>query len=59
MRHVYTAVIESASDGGYVAYCPEVSGANGQGESIDAAKRNLGEAIELILEDREEAESLP
>jgi predicted RNase H-like HicB family nuclease len=32
--------------------CPEVPGANGQGETIEEAKNNLREAIELILEDR-------
>ena len=30
-----TAIIEQAEEGGYFAYCPEVSGANGQGESIE------------------------
>jgi predicted RNase H-like HicB family nuclease len=29
-----------------------VPGANGQGETIEEAKKNLREAIELILEDR-------
>jgi len=32
--------------------CPEVPGANGQGETIEEAKNDLREAIELILEDR-------
>ena len=31
---------------------PEVPGANGQGETIEDAKNNLREAIELLLEDR-------
>ncbi len=34
------------------AICPEVAGANGQGETIDEAKSSLRQAIELILEDR-------
>ena len=33
---------------------PEISGANGQGETIEEAKDSLREAIELILEDRRE-----
>lgn len=33
-------------------FCPEVPGANGQGETVDAAKANLAEAIQLILQDR-------
>ena len=52
MKAEFTAIIESAPEGGYWAICPEVSGANGQGETIEEAKNNLREAIELILEDR-------
>ena len=33
---------------------PEIPGANGQGETVEEAKDNLREAIELILEDRRE-----
>jgi len=52
MKSEFTAVIEPAPEGGYWAICPEISGANGQGETIDEAKDNLKRAIELILEDR-------
>ncbi|MBW2006202.1 MAG: type II toxin-antitoxin system HicB family antitoxin [Deltaproteobacteria bacterium] len=52
MKAEFTAIIESAPEGGYWAICPEVPGANGQGETIEEAKNNLREAIELILEDR-------
>lgn len=38
----------------YIAYCPEVPGANGQGRTRDEARQNLAEAIDLILEDRRE-----
>ena len=38
----------------YIGYCPEVPGANGQGETIDECRENLREAIELILETRAE-----
>lgn len=34
--------------------CPEVPGANGQGETIDEAKENLHQPIELIIQDRKE-----
>ena len=34
------------------AICPEVPGANGQGDTIQEAKNSLRQAIELILEDR-------
>ena len=54
MKAEFTAIIEKAPEGGYWAICPEISGANGQGETIEEAKANLKEAIELILEDRRE-----
>jgi len=52
MRAEFTAIIELAPEGGYWAICPEVPGANGQGETIEEVKNNLREAIELILDDR-------
>jgi predicted RNase H-like HicB family nuclease len=53
IRNEFTAVFER--DGSlYVAYCPEVPGANGQGSTRDEARDNLAEAIALILEDRRE-----
>jgi predicted RNase H-like HicB family nuclease len=54
MHAEFTAVIEAAEEGGYWAVCPEVQGANGQGETIEEAKRDLASAIQLILEDRRE-----
>ena len=54
MKAEFTAIIEKAPEGGYWAICPEIPGANGQGETIEEAKNNLREAIELILEDRRE-----
>ncbi len=52
MKAEFTAIIEPAPEGGFWAFCPEVPGANGQGETIEDAKNNLREAIELLLEDR-------
>lgn len=52
MKGEFTAVIEPAEEGGFWAFCPEVPGANGQGETIEETKENLAEAIKLILEDR-------
>ena len=54
MKAEFTAIIEEAPEGGYWAICPEIPGANGQGETVEEAKDNLREAIELILEDRRE-----
>jgi predicted RNase H-like HicB family nuclease len=51
--NTYTAVIEREGEW-YIAFCPEVPGANGQGKSIEEAKKSLAEAIELIMEDRRE-----
>lgn len=52
MKAEFTAIIEPAPEGGYWAICPEIPGANGQGETTEEAKISLREAIELILEDR-------
>jgi predicted RNase H-like HicB family nuclease len=51
MRNEFIAVIERDGDW-YIAYCPEVPGANGQGRTKAEAKRSLADAIALILEDR-------
>jgi predicted RNase H-like HicB family nuclease len=53
MRNEFTAVIERDGDW-FVAYCPEIPGANGQGKSAEDARASLASAIALILEDRRE-----
>ena len=53
MANEFTAIIEKDGDW-FVAYCPEIPGANGQGRTKDAARENLADAIKLILEDRRE-----
>ena len=53
MHNEFTAVFERDGDW-YVAYSPEIPGANGQGRTKDDARQNLAEAIALILEDRRE-----
>lgn len=53
MHNEFTAVIEF--DGKwFVAYCPEIPGANGQGKTKEEARASLAEAIALILQDRRE-----
>jgi len=52
MKAEFTAIIEATPEGGFWAICPEVPGANGQGETIEETKNNLRQAIELVLEDR-------
>ena len=51
MRHEFTAVFEHDADW-FIAYCPEIPGANGQGRTKEEARQSLVEAIKLILEDR-------
>ena len=53
MRNEFTAIVEK--DGPwFIAYCAEVPGANGQGETREGCLANLREAIALILEHRRE-----
>ena len=53
MRNEFAAIFERDGDW-FIAYCPEIPGANGQGRTKDEARENLAEAIALILEDRRE-----
>ncbi|MBF0103253.1 MAG: type II toxin-antitoxin system HicB family antitoxin [Desulfobacterales bacterium] len=49
MKGELTAIIEKSPEGGYWAICPEIPGANGQGETIEETKESLKNAIQLIL----------
>lgn len=53
MHNEFTAVFERDGEW-FVAYCPEIPGANGQGRTKDEARTSLAAAISLILEDRRE-----
>lgn len=53
MHNEFTAIIEWEEDW-FIAYCPEIPGANGQGHTIEECKKSLAEAISLILLDRRE-----
>ncbi len=53
MRNEFTAVIEKDGDW-FVAWSPEIPGANGQGRTVEECKQSLAAAIQLILEDRRE-----
>lgn len=48
MRHEFAAVIER-DDAWFIAYAPEIPGANGQGRTRDEALASLSEAIALII----------
>jgi predicted RNase H-like HicB family nuclease len=50
----YTAVVERCTDTGlFVGYVPGFPGAHTQAESLDELNRNLGEVIDMLLEDCE------
>ena len=51
MLNNFTAIIEQDEDW-FIAYCPEIPGANGQGRTAEESKKSLADAIALILEDR-------
>jgi predicted RNase H-like HicB family nuclease len=53
MHNEFTAIIEKDGDW-FIAYCPEIPGANGQGRTKKEARESLAEAIALILADRRE-----
>jgi len=53
MHNEFTAIVERDEEW-FVAYCPEIPGANGQGRTKTEALKSLSEAIDLILEDRRE-----
>ena len=51
LKNEFTAIIER--DGKwFIAYCPEIPGANGQGRTKAEARQSLAGAIALILDDR-------
>ena len=51
MSSQFTAIYEKG-EAYYIGYCPEIPGANGQGETLEECRESLKEAIKLILLDR-------
>jgi predicted RNase H-like HicB family nuclease len=49
MKHQFTSVIEKRGRW-YVAYIEEIPGVNTQGRTINEARRNLKEALTLVIE---------
>lgn len=45
----FTAVFEQVHEG-YIAFVEELPGANSQGATLDEARENLAEAVELVLD---------
>ncbi|HJU13826.1 MAG TPA: type II toxin-antitoxin system HicB family antitoxin [Candidatus Nitrosotalea sp.] len=50
----FTVRIRKAPEGGYSGQCLELPGAISEGETIEDLKKNMVEAIELVLESIEE-----
>ena len=44
-----TAVFQKVQ-GGYVAFAEELPGANTQGRTLEEARKNLAEAVEMVLD---------
>jgi len=44
-----TAVFQKVSEG-YIGFVPELPGANSQGATLQEARENLHEAVQLVLE---------
>ncbi|MDP8247517.1 MAG: type II toxin-antitoxin system HicB family antitoxin [Candidatus Tritonobacter lacicola] len=51
MHNEFNAIVEKDGEW-FIAYCPEIPGANGQGRTKEECLKSLSEAIQLILEDR-------
>ena len=49
--HDSKVLLEPDETGGYVVVCPSLPGCYSQGHTIEAALDNIGEAMELCLED--------
>ena len=45
-----TAVFEPAKEGGYTCFVEEIPAAISQGETLEEAKANLREVLQLVLE---------
>ncbi len=48
-KHEFTAVFRKVPEG-YLGFVEELPGANTQGATLDETRRNLQEAIDLVLE---------
>ena len=55
MLYKANIIIEKDEDG-YYAYCPELSGCQTQGDSLEEASLNIKEAVELYLETLSDSE---
>lgn len=54
MEKRFHILIEQDEDDGFIGKVPELPGCMTQGDSLDELMKNMKEAIELCLEDRNE-----
>ncbi|MEG3439850.1 type II toxin-antitoxin system HicB family antitoxin [Pannus brasiliensis CCIBt3594] len=47
--HGKVSVVIEKDEDGYYAYCPQLEGCQSQGETLEEARANIQEAIELYL----------
>jgi predicted RNase H-like HicB family nuclease len=50
MTRTFTAIYQVAEEGGFIAFVEELPGANTQGETLEEARENLRDAVEMVLE---------
>lgn len=50
----FTIIIQEDPEGGYTGRCLELRGAISEGKTLEELRKNMTEAIELVLESLEE-----
>ena len=58
MEIAFTAVFKKVPEG-FIAFVEELPGANTQGATLEEARENLREAVELVLEANRALEDTP
>lgn len=50
MQHISPTAVFQETPGGYMAFVEELPGANTQGATLDEARTNLVETVEMVLD---------
>ena len=50
MRHICLTAVFQETPEGYIAFVEELPGANTQGATLEEARSNLAEAVEMVLD---------
>ena len=53
MKIEFSAIFQNVAEG-YIGFVEELSGANSQGNTLDEARTNLKEAIQLVIDSNRE-----